>query len=415
MASTTTTIPITENVAKEALNLTQKIIDKCGPRLTGTPSCLESAHLIATELKPICDKVVEEEFTTHLNGFLGFFKIYALTYLIGTICLFFSLPGLIIATCIYLLGILWAISQFVFYKEIFDVFYKKVKGINVYGTIEPAGEVKQQIIFGGHHDTVQEFTYIFKHQKLYSIRIIVGIASQIVVFVLTTIWLIYQAATGDTIFYATALQIVAIILLIPVENLFFFVGENNVPGAGDNLIATTMVIELAKIFGNMKKAGNYPIQNTRLVFMSVDAEEQALRGSRAYCKQHKAELQSIPTYAVMVDSVYNLNSLQATTSNINGTIKDSEKIAKDLQTVGSELGYKVALFPMAFGGGGTDSASFGEIGVEASTILALPTTYIRDNLVYHTRNDKVEFIEPAAVEACMKIMYQYAMKKDKIK
>lgn len=412
MSIKTTSSPITDEVVKRSLNLTQSIIDKCGPRLTGTPSCQESAHLLAEELKPACDKVAEEKFTTHINAFLGFFKVYALTYLIGTICLFFPLWGLIVASCVYLLGIIWAISQFVFYKEIFDVFYPKVTGINTYGTIEPAGQVKQQIIFGGHHDSVQEFTYLSKHQKLYAPRIITGVASQIIVFVFTAIWLVYQAITGNAIFYGTFLQVVAVILLIPVENFFFFVGKNNVPGAGDNLIASCMMVSLAEIFGRMKKSGSYPIKNTRLIFMSVDAEEQALRGSRAYCKAHKEELKSIPTYTVMVDSIYNVKSLQTTLSNINGSIKDSEKIAKDLQIVGKDLGYDIKLFPMAFGGGGTDSAAFGEIGVEATTILALPTALVRDNLVYHTRNDKVEYIEPAAVEACLKIMYQYAIKKD---
>ena len=34
-------------------------------------------------------------------------------------------------------------------------------------------------------------------------------------------------------------------------------------------------------------------------------------------------------------------------------------------------------------------------------------------MVYHTRNDTVEFIEPAVVEGCLKIAWDYLLQKDK--
>ena len=41
-------------------------------------------------------------------------------------------------------------------------------------------------------------------------------------------------------------------------------------------------------------------------------------------------------------------------------------------------------------------------GVPSTTVIAMPTNVFRGNLVYHTR-DVVEHVEPAVVEACMRI------------
>ena len=44
----------------------------------------------------------------------------------------------------------------------------------------------------------------------------------------------------------------------------------------------------------------------------------------------------------------------------------------------------------------------------------MPTNLIREGMVYHTRNDKVEFIEPAVVEGCLKIAWDYLLQKDNL-
>ena len=45
---------ITKEQAQSALNLTAKIIDRFGPRLTGTPACRKAGERLRTELeKPV--------------------------------------------------------------------------------------------------------------------------------------------------------------------------------------------------------------------------------------------------------------------------------------------------------------------------------------------------------------------------
>jgi hypothetical protein len=72
----------------------------------------------------------------------------------------------------------------------------------------------------------------------------------------------------------------------------------------------------------------------------------------------------------------------------------------------------VRLIPIPPGAGGTDAAEFAKVGVEATTLIGLPAKIQSERFVYHTLNDTVEHIEPAAVEATLKIALDYILKKE---
>ena len=57
-----------------------------------------------------------------------------------------------------------------------------------------------------------------------------------------------------------------------------------------------------------------------------------------------------------------------------------------------------------FGGGGTDAASFAKTGIEAVSIVAMPTSLFQGEHWYHTPYDTVDHIEPAAVQAAFDIV-----------
>jgi len=80
--------------------------------------------------------------------------------------LFLSGYWIYVAMGFYTICLTNALSQFVYYKEGFDSFYKKATCINVVGKIEPSGEVKQQIILGGHHDTAYVFSFLERWQNI---------------------------------------------------------------------------------------------------------------------------------------------------------------------------------------------------------------------------------------------------------
>ncbi len=94
-----------------------------------------------------------------------------------------------------------------------------------------------------------------------------------------------------------------------------------------------------------------------------------------------------------------------------------KKIGKNvyllIERIPLPLGISLKKFKMIFGGGATDAAESARIGILATTIIAMPTNIVREGMVYHTRNDTVEFIEPEVVEGCLKIACDYLLKKDK--
>ena len=45
--------------------------------------------------------------------------------------------------------------------------------------------------------------------------------------------------------------------------------------------------------------------------------------------------------------------------------------------------------------------------IPSTSIIAIPTEIVREGLVYHTPRDTVEHIEPAVVEACMRIVLRF--------
>ena len=382
----------------------------------GNSSCIQGAEIIHDELKQHCDHVEKEYFTTHPDAFLGFFRVWVTNYICGTAALVLTLilPGYLIyvALAFYTIMVTNAIAQFVYYKEWFDPFYKKATCINVVGVIEPAGEVKQQIIIGGHHDSAYVFSFLERWQKYYSVRIILGIVTGIVVWVVTILWGLLNLFTGNPPFFAFFFPYVAVVALIFVLPLFRFVGKQATPGAGDNLIASVMGIKLAQKFGNARKNNEFTLKNTRLVIVSNDAEESGVRGARAYVKKHKDELHAIPSYFFNVDSVYNLEDLKTMTSDVNGSMKLSTNMAIKCSEIAKELGYKMDIVPITFGGGATDASEFAREGIDATTIIALPFELVHEGMVYHTLADTVDKIPPETVEAIMKIAVRYILKKD---
>ena len=399
-------------VTRSLLDLTQEIINICPERLAGTPACKRTAEILAEKLKPCCDSVAIEPFELHPGAFLGFMKFQAVSYVVSTILFLMGGAWRWCAAIGYTLANINSVSQFVFYKELFDRFYKRQTGYNVAGIIEPADVARQQIIVSGHHDGAYVFNYLTRFQKLYAPRIILGIIPTIAAMFLLWFWLVFERFTGAAPFYAPILPYFLIIAIPFVGELYFFLGKRGVPGAGDNLIACAIAVKLAEIFGQAKKNGSPLLKHTRLILVSCDAEEAGLRGARAYVKRHKQELLAIPTYVLNVDSPYEFHEIQFLTSDINGSLKLSRRMATECTQVAAELGYTTRTVPMTFGGGGTDAAEYARIGIEATTLIAMSTNMIRDGLIYHTLEDRVENLDPRTIEAALKIAHRFILNKE---
>jgi hypothetical protein len=327
-------------------------------------------------------------------------KVIPVCFVLSTILLFFGFIGFIGALILLTAANLLALFHFVFYKFPFEKFFSKRTGYNVFGVIEPSEELKSQVVVAGHHDAVHIFRFLesLKYQKYYSHRIMSGIISSVVMFVLQWIRLIYYLTTESEIFYSGWLQYVMLVLWIAVVPLYTFKQKEVAPGAGDNLVASAISVMMGKHYSTNGKP-----KHVRLNLASMDAEEGGMCGAKAYAKGHREELTKIPTYVFNIDSIYELNQIQFTTKDINGMEKLSYEFADKCKSLAERLGYTARLFPFTFGGGGTDAAEFARIGVKATTMIAMASEWVREELHYHTSRDTVDKIEPAVVTAAMRI------------
>ncbi len=389
------------------LRLTQSLLERHGPRIAGTRQCLNAADQIAEMLRVHCDKVVEERFEMHPTSFWNLGKIMALSYLVSLLLLYAEGAFVYLSLAVGLAGLVYGIVLYVFNGRWFDRFFPPADGCNVYGTIEPAGDVKQQVILSGHHDSPYVVSFLLNWKKLARVRLILA--------VLTYLFMIGASAVAvlggtDTLPLGT-IAVLALLGLAFVGPLYSVFTRLQSPGAGDNLNATAMAITAAVHFSLKRKKG-MPLKHTRLIILSTDGEEVGMRGAMDYAERHKTELLAVPTFVFNMDSVFTMKDLALLTRDRNGTCKLSEPMARECHEIAAELGYFPNIMPVSPGGGGTDAAAFAKIGVESTSIIGISVHGIGGETVYHTPQDTVEHIEPEAVEAVLDIAINYVTRKD---
>ena len=137
-----------------------------------------------------------------------------------------------------------------------------------------------------------------------------------------------------------------------------------------------------------------------------------MRGSRAYCRENREALTSIPTYNFNLESIYNANELSFLTKDINQYVPLSKAMVDECMDIAGQLGHHTEEGPITSGGGATDAAEFARIGVAATSLLGMENKFIRDGLSYHTMEDTVDKIDPAAVRASLEIVAGFIFKKD---
>lgn len=405
-------LAITERDVEDALQFTSDLIDEIGPRLAGTPECVQAAERIHDELVSSCDSARIESFRFHREALLSSLRVLFIAYLSVIPVVIFGGYWFVPAILTLLFGSAFTVTEFLLYLTPFDRFFRKHWGYNVCGFIEPAGEVKQQIVVSGHHDSAYVFNFFKRYQKLYAPRIILAAIAYHLTLLLLAYWGLAELFHITTPGFVLFMRIFCGAGLLFGIQFYFFKSKEVSPGAGDNLIAVAMTLKLAQRFGFAKKDGHNLLRHTRLVFASFDAEESGLRGSRAYCAKNREALKSIPTYNFNLESIYNVNELSFLTKDVNQYVQLSEPMVNECMDVAGQLGHHTQKGPITVGGGGTDAAEFARIGVAATTLLGMENRFIRDGLYYHTMEDTVDNIDPAAVRASLEIVAGFIFKKD---
>lgn len=396
---------ISDRDVKDVLTYTEELVSNYPNRVAGTDACRNVAKRIEEDLSKYCDRssVKRVPFTMRPASFLKYLPFVPILYTACSVLVFFHyyLPTLILfSLCIFVLY-----GQFVRCWTLLDPLFPKTTGYNVHGSIEPQGEVKQQVIISAHHDAAYVFHLLDKLPHLYTLFnsgsfSFIGIG--FLIALAGTLWSLPEW------FYSLSpvLMFIGVPILLPI--IFFTTGKVS-PGAGDNAIAVAIAVHMAKEFGRTR------LNHTRIIVASFDGEEAGARGSRAYCRQNKEELFSTKTYVLNIDTLFKLKDLNFSDRDLNATVKLSRKMAEDCVTIAEDLGYTSVISRMSFGSGFTDAAEFGRIGVEATNIAGISFNIkdYGDGRVYHTSNDTTEHIEPELVSAVIQVIREYALRKDR--
>ncbi len=404
-------IRLTRADVDDVLSRTGKLIGECHPRLAGSPGCVRAARAIGEALKPFCDRVEIEEFTQAPAAFFMIGRVLAVTYLVSAILFFIDGPAVYFSAAGLTLGTVYFFTVFARMDRTFDFLFRKKPGANVVGVLEPAAEVRRQVIIGGHHDSAPVCNFLEKHQWAYAFRIIIPVA-------LATLANIGAVLTAAGAWGARAepmaLPVLKVIVLAGAVFIVPLIRLNRrdaSPGAGDNLVSSLMLVKLAELFrsGDPETA----LRHTRLILLSTDGEENGQKGSLRYTMTHQADFRKTETFFLSLDGLYRLRDLAFLTTETNGMVRLSKSLTEEAVRIASDLGYAAKAGPIPFGGGGTDAGRFARAGVEAASLIAISTRPIRRDIVYHTSRDTVDRVEPGVVEAGLNIAANFVREKDK--
>ena len=332
----------------------------------------------------------------------------SLSYIVALMGLWWGGMGNYIAAIIMLFATVATLLEFVFYKEFLDPLFSKTNSSNIIGRIEPKEERRQTLIFSAHYDSPYVFHYLQNFQKNYIIILSMTLLIYFFGVFLSIIAAVHQIQDSVPFVYGISWKLSMTLGLIFIIPYFFFITDEVSPGAGDNLIAVSILLQLAEHF---KKTENN-LQNTKLVFLITDAEESGLRGARAFVKENRDKLTSTPHYNYNMDSLFSVDHLTYLTSDINNTVKLSMDLIEKATKVADQLGYTTEKMNIPFGGGGTDAGEFAKAGIPSVSLIAMDTTFKSGLNPYHTRDDHTKNIDPKAVLACLQIAQGFACDMD---
>ena len=399
-------------LAKLALERTAKLISELGPRVAGGQASQDCARRLREDLGLFCDTTSLQEFQMRPGAFTGWLKIGVVLYSLVTLALWIGMPLTATVLC-GLFGFL-VFREFICYRPWFEQYYPEKTGCNVHGVQEPSGEALRTIIFSGHHDSARLYRYNKLDKKNYFLKVGVPFGLLASLGLVSVLQLLVELFSGR--FLRIGLPPVPFIVLLSlltaasplVFPLWKFLSDSASPGAGDNLVSSSMAVELARFYASRRHRGE-PLKHTRLVFASFDAEEVGLRGSRQWFADNSNLYDAVVGngWHFNFDCPYYADDLTFLVRDVNGTVRLSQQMATGCVEIAKSMGYEAKSQALPFLAGGTDAAEGARAGLHAVTLTAIPWDDASKPAVYHTPQDLPGAIEPTMVEEALSIAIKF--------
>jgi len=380
-------------------------------RAPGTHSERKAQKFLKGELEQWADEVEMEDFDLHPNAFMGWIPPAGIMGIISVIFYWIAYKGsnagagtalAVIATILVLFALSCLVIEFLMYREYVDFLFPKKTSRNVMARRKPTGEVKRRIVFCGHTDAANEWTYSL-HGGLKSLAPVMGgsIGGLIFVCIFDVIWLIASIAGASFTSKFWLVMGIIQLVLIPffIAILFFINWKVIVDGANDNLSADYISMGVLKEMAENNKR----YENTEVCCLLSGSEEAGLRGAVAYAKRHQAELKEIETVVIAMDTMREIEQLQIYTQGCTGTQKNSNAVGELVYEAGVNCGIEMKetdIYP-----GAVDAEGFSRYGIEAVGFCGVnhdPKTY------YHTRLDTPDNISEECINLSLDICLEAA-------
>lgn len=370
------------------VDIIREIIQKFGGRIAGTAAETQAQKWFASQLEKYCDAVQLEEIEASFTAKFESLKVFTTAYAVALALFWVSLPA---ATLLAVLNTILFVGHFLSYFDWLDGLFSKGKGLNVTGTIEPAGEVRRTVLVAGHMDSVYEFQwwYRFKEWGGY-LTLLAGVLIAALPVFLGISWLLGDAPApvwSQVIWFVFA-------ALTPVQVVFFLIHDKNrvVDGAADNLSGVAIAYGVAGHFG---KEGAPKLKHTRVVAVSFCAEEPGLKGSREFAKKHAHRLRQENAVLLNTDTVRLRSEITILLGESNCFVKFPGKLVHELDKAFRQTGIQPKKDWLQMGA--SDAVPLQRRGIPSVTVVGINTR--KFDPCYHTRLDTLENLDPASLDS----------------
>ncbi len=402
----------------------KRVCVEIGPGSPCSPQEHARASMVKAEMEKVADEVREEPFVCAPDAFLQWFQFASALGAFSAVCfhisllpiapLLFTTLGLGIAVFIFLI----LIFEFILGWEFIDGLYPKKPSENIIGILHPkftektapaSGKrgPKRILMFGGHHDSALQFTYLRYFKNGYYVAegiLIIGV----LVFAAGLLLRWLSLAFGWPMDWLVTVLRWYTWTVLPVSIFIGFTfterdkGGGSVPGAIDNLSAVATLLAIGRV---MKRHPEWQPADTEIRLLSFGSEEAGARGSLAYVRAHEAELRAADAVFVNFESLYD-PEIEIFTGDRNGTIRNSPDIVDALVQAAVDVQVPFRVSPFPFAGGGTDAMPFREKGIRAGGLFGMrvPSQMVD---FYHQPSDNYDKVNPRALENALRIALEF--------
>jgi hypothetical protein len=399
----------------------KRVCVEAGPGSPCSPQEHARAALVKAEMEKVADEVREEPFVCAPDAFLQWFQFASALGAVSAVCFhlgllpiapfIFTTLGLGIAVFIFLI----LIFEFILGWEFIDGLYPKKPSENIVGILKPKSASraggkrgpKRILMFGGHHDSALQFTYLRYFKNGYYIAegiLIIGV----LVFAAGLLLRWLSLAFGEPMEWLVIILRWYTWIVLPVSIFIGFTfterdeGGGSVPGAIDNLSAVSTLLAIGRV---LARHPEWQPADTEIRLLSFGSEEAGTRGSRAYVRAHEAELRAADAVFVNFESLYD-PEIEIFTGDRNGTIRNSPDVVDALVQAAVDVQAPFRVSPFPFAGGGTDTQSFRERGIRAGCLFGMrvPSQMVD---FYHQPSDNYDKINPQALDNALRIALEF--------